>query len=84
MMHSANTLQHTVASALHPKQAFVLAVAAIAVCRWGNPEFGKYVQQLQQHVDDALGLTPEHTAAAKAVVEKVADLEVAFWSMAYN
>lgn len=54
------------------------------VRRWGNPDFGKYVEQLRQHVDDALALTPEHAAAAKAVVEKVADLEVAFWGMAYN
>lgn len=53
-------------------------------CRWGNAEFGKYVQQLQQHADEALNMTPEHKAAAREVVEKVADLEVAFWSMAYN
>lgn len=52
--------------------------------RWGNVDFGVYVKQLQQHVDDVLALTPEHTEAARAAVVKVADLEVDFWGMAYN
>jgi thiaminase len=52
--------------------------------RWGNPGFADYVSVLASHADEALALTPELMTKAKEIVEKVADLEVDFWSMAYN
>lgn len=53
------------------------------LCRWGNKEFGIYVQQLQKHVDEILldatdGVVEEATAAVK----RVAELEDGFWNMA--
>lgn len=51
--------------------------------RWGNPEFGKYVAQLQQQADEALAQSPDQMDAARAVVRQVVQLELDFWSMAY-
>eukprot|EP00775_Hariotina_reticulata_P002683 gene2683-2984_t len=52
--------------------------------RWGNPEFGEYVQQLQHQADEALEQSPDYTKAAKETVERVAELECGFWSMAFS
>jgi thiaminase len=46
--------------------------------------FGEYVTTLRFHADEALAFTPELLPQARQVVEKVADLEVDFWGMAYN
>ncbi|KAF6251062.1 hypothetical protein COO60DRAFT_1645509 [Scenedesmus sp. NREL 46B-D3] len=51
---------------------------------WGNAAFGEYVKTLRFHADEALAFTPELLPHAKETVEKVADLEVDFWGMAYN
>eukprot|EP00882_Tetradesmus_deserticola_P026017 GHRQ01028623.1.p2 GENE.GHRQ01028623.1~~GHRQ01028623.1.p2 ORF type:complete len:208 (+),score=93.15 GHRQ01028623.1:682-1305(+) len=52
--------------------------------RWGNPAFGEYVAVLRGHADEALAFTPELLPQARQVVERVADLEVDFWGMAYS
>lgn len=52
-------------------------------CRWGNPEFGVYVDQLQQQADEALAQSPGQLDAAKAIVQQVVQLELDFWNMAY-
>lgn len=51
--------------------------------RWGNPDFGGYVDQLQQQADEALAQSPGQLEAAKAVVQQVVQLELDFWDMAY-
>jgi hypothetical protein len=61
-----------------------MGTALLCKSRWGNPEFGKYVQQLQQQADEALQQSPDFTKAAKEAVEKVAELECGFWSMAFS
>lgn len=53
------------------------------MCRWGNPEFGKYVDQLQQQADEALAQSPAQLESAKAIVQQVVQLELDFWNMAY-
>ena len=64
--------------------SMLLLLVSCYPCRWGNAGFAGYVTQLASHADEALSLTPEHMAAAKEIVEKVAELEVGFWNMAYN
>jgi hypothetical protein len=51
--------------------------------RWGNPDFGAYVDQLQQQADEALAQSPGQLEAAKVIVQQVVQLELDFWNMAY-
>lgn len=52
--------------------------------RWGNPGFTDYVHLLAAQADAALAtVSPEVQAQAEAVFLQVADLEAAFWQMAF-
>lgn len=76
---------------LHPLTTLVLLLHPCAAqrpcaaffCRWGNPEFGAYVQQLQQQADEALTQSPTQMDAARAIVQQIVQLELNFWDMAY-
>ena len=63
--------------------SFSSASFVAGVHRWGKPEFGAYVQQLQQQADEALAQSPAQMDAAKAIVKQIVQLELDFWSMAY-
>ncbi|HEY9762510.1 MAG TPA: TenA family transcriptional regulator [Trichocoleus sp.] len=53
--------------------------------RWGNPGFTKYVKILAQQADETLATaTPEVEHQAEAAFMLVAELEEAFWQMAFN
>lgn len=52
--------------------------------RWGNPGFTDYVRLLAAQADAALDTaSPEVQAQAEAAFLRVADLEAAFWQMAF-
>ena len=53
--------------------------------RWGNPGFTDYVHLLAAQADAALATaSPEVQAQAEATFLQVADLEAAFWQMAFT
>lgn len=53
--------------------------------RWGNPGFTEYVKILAHQADDALTTAmPEVQHQAEAAFIRVAELEEAFWQMAFN
>ncbi|EFN52993.1 hypothetical protein CHLNCDRAFT_137428 [Chlorella variabilis] len=53
--------------------------------RWGSPEFGAYVGELEQMADEALAAGSEaERVEAAAVFLKVCQLEREFWAMAYS
>ncbi|MFE4106749.1 thiaminase II/PqqC family protein [Almyronema epifaneia] len=53
--------------------------------RWGNPGFTEYVKLLEQQADVALAeVAPEIQQQAIAVFLQVAQLEQAFWQMAFT
>lgn len=53
--------------------------------RWGNPGFTDYVHLLAAQADAALATaSPEFVAQAEAAFLQVADLEAAFWQMAFT
>ncbi len=52
--------------------------------RWGNPGFTTYVKQLEQQANSALAAATEtEQAQAEQAFITVAELEAAFWQMAY-
>jgi len=52
--------------------------------RWGNPDFTDYVRLLAAQADQALTTaSPAAQAQAEAAFRRVADLEAAFWQMAF-
>lgn len=65
------------------KPLFPVSPVMCILHRWGNPEFGAYVVQLQQQADEALVQSPAHMDAARDIVAQVVRLEVDFWDMAY-
>ncbi|MGB3139130.1 MAG: TenA family transcriptional regulator [Nodosilinea sp.] len=53
--------------------------------RWGNPGFTEYVQRLATQANAALAAASSATQAqAEAAFLRVADLEAAFWQMAFT
>lgn len=53
--------------------------------RWGNPGFTDYVNILAAQADGVLaGATPETQAQAERVFLRIAELEAAFWQMAFG
>ncbi|WOD38299.1 TenA family transcriptional regulator [Nodosilinea sp. E11] len=53
--------------------------------RWGNPGFTDYVHLLATQADDALvTASPEVQTQAEAAFLQVAELEAAFWQMAFE
>ncbi|HEY9735373.1 MAG TPA: TenA family transcriptional regulator [Trichocoleus sp.] len=53
--------------------------------RWGNPGFTDYVQTLAQQADAALGEAPTAVQQqAETAFLRVAELEAAFWQMAFT
>jgi thiaminase/transcriptional activator TenA len=52
--------------------------------RWGNPGFTDYVRLLAAQADAALAVAdPATQAKAEAAFLRVAELEAAFWQMAF-
>jgi thiaminase/transcriptional activator TenA len=52
--------------------------------RWGNPEFTEYVNLLADQANAALAATgPESQAQAETAFLRIAELEAAFWQMAF-
>ena len=52
--------------------------------RWGNPGFTDYVNLLAAQADEALAVASDHTQAlAETTFLRVANLEAAFWQMAF-
>jgi formylaminopyrimidine deformylase / aminopyrimidine aminohydrolase len=53
--------------------------------RWGNPGFTDYVKILADQADEVLAVASDHTQAqAEAAFLRVANLEAAFWQMAFT
>ncbi|WP_346289957.1 TenA family transcriptional regulator [Sphaerothrix gracilis] len=53
--------------------------------RWGNPEFTQYVKLLEQQADEGLAEAPPGVQQqAEAAFSQVAQLEQAFWQMAFE
>ena len=51
---------------------------------WGNPEFTEYVNLLADQANAALAATTSETQAqAETAFLRVAELEAAFWQMAF-